>query len=151
VATTLYLLDTNVFREMGARGHAHVRSWLKTINDDQIRVSPVVYRELREGCERELRKRKARGKDAADVEAALAAFDRFEKDYADREVPITMAVQRELTKLLGAKGKHEHDMTLAATAKVHDLVVVTRNVKDFAGRGVRVRNPFNKSPKIERV
>jgi toxin FitB len=42
-------------------------------------------------------------------------------------------------------------MTLAATAKVHDLVVVTRNVKDFAGRGVRVLNRFNKSPKIERV
>jgi predicted nucleic acid-binding protein len=151
MATTLYLLDTNVFRELGTRGHAEVRTWRNTIDDDQIRVSPIVYRELRQGCERELRKRKERGKETSDVEAALAALDQFEKDYADREVPITMAVQRELTKLLGAKDKNEHDMTLAATAKIHGLVIVTRNVKDFAGRDVRVLNPFQKSPKIERV
>lgn len=149
MTTTLYLFDTNVFRELGARGHAQVRAWLNTINDDQIRVSPVVYREMREGCEREFRKRKERGKDSADVEAALAVLDQFEKDYADRQVPITLAIERELSKLLGAKGKNERDMILAATAKVHGLVIVTRNVKDFHGRGVRVLDPFKKTPKIE--
>lgn len=148
MAATLYLFDTNVFREMGERGHAQVKAWLETINDDQIRVSPVVYGEMREGCERELRKRRKAGTDTTQVEAALAALDQFEKDYADREVPITMAIQRQLTQLLGAKAKNERDMTIAATAKVHGLVVVTRNVKDFQGRGVRVLNPFNKSPQI---
>ena len=71
VTTALYLLDTNVFREMGTGGSAQVHTWLNTINDDQIRVSPVVYREMREGCERELRKRKERHTDLAVVEAAL--------------------------------------------------------------------------------
>jgi hypothetical protein len=42
-------------------------------------------------------------------------------------------------------------MTLAATAKDHDLVIVTRNVKHFIGRGVRVLDPFKKSPKIKKV
>ena len=82
-------------------------------------------------------------------EAALAVLDQFEKDYADRQVPITLAIERELSKLLGAKGKNERDMILAATAKVHGLVIVTRNVKDFHGRGVRVLDPFKKTPKIE--
>lgn len=151
VTTALYLLDTNVFREMGTGGSAQVHTWLNTINDDQIRVSPVVYREMREGCERELRKRKERHTDLAVVEAALALLDQFEMDYADRQIPITLAIERELTKLLGAKAKNERDMTLAATAIVHGLVIVTRNVKDFKGRGVRVLNPFKKATKIEIV
>lgn len=150
MARELYLFDTNVFRGM-ADGDVQVRAWVDTIDDDQIRVSPVVYREMRGGCERELRKRQATGKDTQPVEAALAVLDQFEKDYADRQIPITLAIQRELTKLLGAKEKNERDMTLAATAKVHDLVIVTRNVKDFRGRGVRVLDPFKKKPTIETV
>jgi predicted nucleic acid-binding protein len=151
VAAPLYLFDTNVFREMGSRGNAQVRAWLGTINDDQIRVSPVVYREMRQGWERELQRRKQAHKPVDDVEKKLADLDRFEKDYAEREVPITMRVERELAKLVGAKGKNERDMILAATARVHDLVLVTRNVKDFEGRGVRLLNPFTKVPKVETV
>ena len=134
---------------MGSRGNAAVRAWLGTIDDDQIRVSPVVYREMRQGCERELRKLTAKGGDTAVVLQALAALDAFERDYADREVPQTMAIEREVAKLLGASGKNERDMVLAATARVHDLVVVTRNVKDFVGRDVRVLNPFKPNPPIE--
>jgi toxin FitB len=151
VARTLYLIDTNVFREMGSGGNSQVRAWLATIDDDQQRVSPVVYQEMREGRERERRKLAAKARDTSKVDAQLAALDQFEKDYADREVPITMGVKRELTKLLGAKGNNERDMTLAATARVHDLVIVTRNVADFEGRGVRVLNPFETKPAIRTV
>ena len=147
----LYLIDTNVFREMRPQGHANVRAWIATIDDDQIRVSPVVYREMREGRERERRKLLASGEDTAGVDRALAALDQFEKDFADREVPITFAIAREVAKLLGAKGKNERDMTLAASAMEHDLVIVTRNVADFVGRGVRVLDPFKKAPRIKLV
>lgn len=147
----LYLFDTNVIREMGPRGNPQVRAWLRTINDDQIRVSPVVYREMRQGWERELQRRKQTGKLADDVEKKLADLDCFEKDYAEREVPITMKVEREVAKLMGAKGNNERDVILAATARVRGLVLVTRNVKDFEGRGVRLLNPFTKAPEVKAV
>lgn len=147
----LYLIDTNVFREMGVHGNVHVRAWLKTIDDDQYRISPVVYQEMRGGRERERRKLVDRGKETSQVDAQLAALDAFEMEFADREVPITMAIKRRLTNLLGAKGNNERDLTLAATALEHDLVIVTRNVGDFEGRGVRILNPFDKVPTIRKV
>ena len=43
---------------------------------------------------------------------------------------------------LGESEKHVDDAGLAATARMHGLIVVTRNVKDFDGRGVKVIDPF---------
>jgi hypothetical protein len=51
-------------------------------------------------------------------------------------------------RLLGEKDKHRDDMALAATARVHGFVLVTRNVADFAGRGVRVLDAFKACPSI---
>ena len=48
--------------------------------------------------------------------------------------------------MLGAKNKDGWDMALAATARVHGLVLVTRNTKDFEGRGVRLLDPFRDRP-----
>lgn len=151
MSRTLYLIDTNVFREFHPRGHANVRAWLATIDDDQIRVSPVIYREMRGGVEAQRRKLVRNGKDTTLADGALAALDQFEKDYEDRQVPATLAVEGAVAKMLGAKGKNTNDVVLAATALVHDLVVVTRNVSDFAGRGVRVLDPFKKPPTIVTV
>lgn len=148
---TLYLLDTNVLREMGAHGNAEVKAWLRTVDDDQFRISPIVYQEMREGRERQRRKLAAQGGDTSVVDAQLAALDQFEQDYADRQVPVTMEISREIARLLGNKGKNERDVILAATALVHNLVIVTRNIKDFKGRNVRVLNPFGKKPAIETV
>jgi len=148
---TLYLVDTNVLREFGATGNAAVGAWLSTIDDDQLRISPVVYREMRQGCESERRRCLAVGKDISKVEKALAALDRFETDYADRQIPITLEIERVVASMLGAKGKNERDVIIAATAKLHDLVVVTRNRRDFVGRGVRILNPFKSPPIIECV
>jgi predicted nucleic acid-binding protein len=50
--------------------------------------------------------------------------------------------------LLGEKDKHRDDMALAATCRILDLVLVTRNVGDFVGRRVRVLDPFQARPEI---
>jgi predicted nucleic acid-binding protein len=57
----------------------------------------------------------------------------------------------EVARLLGAKEKNQRDMVLAASARLHELVLVTRNVRDFEGRSVRILNPFDKVPKIRTV
>ncbi len=137
---TLYLLDENVLREAGARGHEKVRRWLATVNDTDLRLSAATLFEKRRGAQA-LKRR-----DPERAAALLAAIDALEKSFADRILPIDAPVVAEWTRLLGAKNKDRWDLALAATARVHGLVVVTRNVQDFAGRGVRVLNPFKDPP-----
>ena len=148
----LYLIDTNVFREIGRTGgNANVMAWLDTVDDDQLRISPIVYQELREGWERERVRFENKGRDTTPVVAQLALLDDFEQAYEDRQVPITMAISAEVARMLGAKGKNHRDVVVAATARIHGLIVVTRNVADFVGRDVDVLNPFLQNPQVQRV
>lgn len=146
-----YLLDENVIKAMGVGGNDEVRAWLATVDASDLRVSAVTFIEKRQGLERERRRLVKSGADTNRYDAGLAALDRFEADFADRQVPIDLAVSRETAAMLGAKNKNQRDVMIAATARVHDMVVVTRNVKDFVGRDVLVLNPFSKSPTIKRV
>ena len=145
---TLYLIDLNVLQEMGPKGNARVRAWLETVDDDALRLSAITFYEKREGLERERKRRLARGLEITDVDAALAEIAAFEVLYADRVIPIGIKEVAEWAKLMGAKGKNDKDTALAATARVNDLVIVTRNVKDFKGRDVRVLDPFVAKPAI---
>ena len=148
---TLYLLDLNVLQEMRPGGDADVAAWLRTVRDDQLRVSSVTFFEKRRGWERERRKLIAAERDTAAIDAKLAAAAAIEAAYKGRHVPMDTEIHAELARLLGAKDKNVRDTSLAATARVYDMVVVTRNARDFAGRDVDVLNPFKPDPKVERV
>ena len=76
----------------------------------------------------------------------MNAVAALEKAYVGRILAIDAAVVAEWTRLLGTKNKDRWDLALAATARVHDLVLVTRNVDDFLGRGVRLLDPFRDPP-----
>ena len=76
----------------------------------------------------------------------LNAIASLEKAYADRIMPVDAVVVEEWTRMFGAKNKDRWDLALAATARVHGLILVTRNIKDFEGRGVRLLNPFQDPP-----
>jgi len=143
---TLYLLDANVLQEMHPAGHANVRTWLNGVDDNQLRLSVVTIHENRVGLERERLRREAKGKDASAIVAKLAALDALADAYGARLLPVDRAVADEWARLLAAKGKNDRDMALAATARVHNLVLVTRNIRDFAGRGVMVLDPFSRTP-----
>ena len=145
---TLYLLDENVIKEMPPGDNANVHKRLATVSDHQLRISAITFFEKRRGWERLRRKLVDTGKDLAAIDAKLKALDVFEEAYADRAIAIDHKVIREWTRLLGAKDKNEKDMALAATARVHGLVLVTRNLKDFEGREVRILNPFDDRPQI---
>ncbi|WP_026359339.1 PIN domain-containing protein [Sphingomonas sp. PR090111-T3T-6A] len=145
---TLYLIDLNVLQEMGPKGNSHVRAWLATVDDDALRLSALTFFEKREGLERERKRRLAKGADWADVDLKLAEIAKLETLFEDRVIPVGTKEYAEWAKLVGVKGKNQRDAGLAATARVNDLVVVTRNVKDFAGRDVRVLNPFVAKPTI---
>lgn len=73
----------------------------------------------------------------------VAAWLRNVDDTDQRALlPIDRAVAAAWGEALGESEKHVDDVGLAATARVHGLIVVTRNVKDFDGRGVTLLDPF---------
>lgn len=94
---------------------------------------------------------KNKGKNTNAVDAALAKCDLVEAAFGDRILLLDTEVMREAARMLGEKNKNERDTMLAATASVQDLAIVTRNVKDFVGRSVRVLNPFDNTPKVVTV
>lgn len=139
---TLYLLDENVLRELKRGGYRSVQQWIATIDDTDLRLSVATLFEKRRGAEALMKRDPERARRIIDGIEAL------EKAFSDRIIPIDGRVVAEWTRLLGSKNKDRWDVALAATARVHGLVVATRNVSDFTGRGVRILNPFKAPPEI---
>lgn len=140
----LYLLDTNVVSEIqkGPACNRNVRAWLDATDDGDLRLSVMTILEGRKG----VAKRTKQAPDAAAVYERR--LDAIVAAYGQRIVEVDRVVADEWGRLLGEKEKHRDDMAFAATARVHGFVLVTRNVKHFRGRGVRVLDPFKKAPKV---
>jgi predicted nucleic acid-binding protein len=141
-----YLLDTNVFREIGKTDpHRHVAAWLARVDDADLAISALTVREVRKGVVR-LRSRKpdVAGQIEARVNEAFAAF-------GERLLPVGRQVAELWGELLAESEKHVDDTGLAATARVHGLVLVTRNLDHVAGRGAATLDPYSPSPTINRV
>jgi len=139
---TLYLLDENVLRELKRGGHKNVHQWIATVDDTDLRLSVATLFEKRRGAEALMKREPER------AQRILEGIEILERSFSDRIIPIDGPVVAEWTRLLGTKNKDRWDVALAATARVHGLVVVTRNVSDFTGRGVRILNPFKSPPEI---
>jgi hypothetical protein len=142
---TIYLLDENVLRELHPGGNANVRAWYATVSTAALRISAMTFFEKRRGAER-LRKT-----DPDRATRLLAGIDALEAAYGSRVIPIDGPVVAEWARLLGVKDKNQRDRALAATARVHGFVLVTRNIGDVTGCDVDVVDPFQTAPKVIRV
>ena len=134
-----YLLDTNVISELrkGDRCDANVLDWYTGVEDVDMFLSVLVLGEMRRGIER-IRKRDPR---------QTAVLERWLEEVALRFAGRILPVD---DRIAGAWGRTYYvrnvpvvDALLAATAKVHDLTLVTRNVSDVEGLGAKVLNPFS--------
>jgi len=131
------LLDTNVIGEIRKRRpHPAVTAWYATVSEDQLFLSVLVVGEIHQGVER-LRRRDPR--QAAVYETWLV---RLRRDYGDRILPVTQDVALEWGRLNADRPLPVVDGLLAATARVHGMTLVTRNVADFARSAVKLLNPF---------
>lgn len=135
-ADQVYLLDTNVISElMRPEPHAGVGQWAATSSASTgFATSVVSIHEILFGLTHKPRPR---------------AFERFTVLVARCTVlEVTESLARragEMRGALAARGQVRHmaDMLIAATAQVHALTLVTRNMRDFDGCGVAVLNPFD--------
>ena len=136
----MYLLDTNVVSELRrARPHGAVLAWLESVRDEELHLSAVTIGEIQAGIE--ITRERDRDK-AAEIESWL-------EQVAETYNILSMDARafRSWAQLMHRRADHLiEDAMIAATAAVHDLTVVTRNVKDFKGLGVRTLNPFDRMP-----
>ena len=137
------LLDTNVVSELrkGARANARLRAWLEGVPADDLHLSVLVIGELRRGVEL------VRRKDARRAAALDRWLVRVAGDYAARILPVDGRVAEEWGRLTAVRPGSVIDTLMAATALVHGLVLVTRNVRDVAWTGVRYLDPFAAVPR----
>ncbi|CAG9269942.1 type II toxin-antitoxin system VapC family toxin [Paraburkholderia unamae] len=137
----MYLVDTNVISEVRKRERANkgVRSFFREIarNDSELYLSVVTIAELRRGVE--LIRHRGDTEQAAILETWLGAILR---EYGHCVLPVDEEVSQVWGRLRVPHPEHALDKLIAATALIHDLTVVTRNVDDFSGTGVRLLNPF---------
>lgn len=136
-----YLIDTNVISELRKRERANplVLDWFRRRQPQELFLSVLTLGELRHGIERVRRR---------DPDAAFALgrwLDRILDRFGDR----ILDVNRSVAERWGHTGIPDPlpdvDALIAATALIHDLVVVTRNVKHIAPTGVRCFNPFEQA------
>ena len=132
----MYLLDTNVVSELRKpRPHGAVVAWLQSTADADLHLSAVTLGEIQAGIEL------TRERDAAKAAEIEAWADLVTTSYSI--LPMDGETFRACARLMHRKsGMLYEDAMIAATAMVHKLTVVTRNITDFANFDVSLLNPF---------
>jgi predicted nucleic acid-binding protein len=133
-----FLLDTNVASETRKlrRADPGVLSWLESVDAAELFLSVLVVGEIRKGVEL------ARPRDPVRARALERWLAELERSFWDRVLPVTTTVADQWGRLCALRPTSTIDGLLAATALVHDLTLVTRNLGDVAHTGARLLNPF---------
>ncbi len=134
-----YLLDTNVVSELRKpRPHGAVVAWLSDQADEQLFLSAVTMGELQAGIEL------TRHQDPSKATEIELWVDQLAASY--QIIPMDTLCFREWGRIMDrTPDQLLEDAMIAATARVHHLVVATRNERDFRRLDVRILNPFKTS------
>ena len=132
-----FLLDTNIVSDLRrpTRARTGLLTWFADQAPETLYVSVITLGEIRQGIEHH------RQRDGRQARILGAWLDDLARLYGDRVLPIDGPVAEAWGRLRAIRTLPVVDSLLAATARVHDLTVVTRNEKDFADLGVTVLNP----------
>jgi toxin FitB len=133
-----YLLDTNVLSETRKRQPAPgVANWITATPAERMHLSVLTLGEIEQGIAR------VRSRGDRQQASALEIWLRdVETGFEDRILAVSRPVAAAWGRQQYAQPVPVIDALIAATARIHGLTVVTRNVKDFELAGVPVLNPF---------
>lgn len=138
----MYLLDTNVVAELrkakAGKADKRVTAWANSVAPASLFLSTITVLEMELGVLLMERRDVSQG---AILRAWLDGHVLIA--FAERILPIDIEVARRCAQLHVPDPKSERDAFIAATALVHGMIVVTRNVADFAATPVTTLNPWD--------
>jgi predicted nucleic acid-binding protein len=138
----MYLLDTNVISEMRKAGDGkadrNVIGWFAAVNIWSCFVSVITLLEIEIGILRMERRDQRQG-----ARMRMWMEKRVLPEFSGRELAVDGRVALRCAKLHVPDPRSERDAMIAATALVHGMSVVTRDVSDFAALGVKIVNPWD--------
>jgi len=131
----MYLLDTCVVSE-ARRRTPQAAAWIRGAQSETLFLSVITIGEITKGI-----MLKARS-DAPQAAVLMRWLDELRFVYGNRILPIDDAVAVTWGKLMAQRTRQMAAALIAATARVHNKVIVTRNIPDFADCGVDVIDPW---------
>lgn len=136
-----FVLDTNVVSELRkgrlGKADANVMAWMQNVDAADLFVSSITVMELELGI------LSIERKDAPQGAVLRLWLERHVlPEFFKRTLPIDIAVAQRCARLHVPHKRSERDALIAATALVHGMTVVTRNVADFKPMGVLLINPW---------
>ncbi|HEY0440316.1 MAG TPA: type II toxin-antitoxin system VapC family toxin [Xanthobacteraceae bacterium] len=136
-----YLLDTNIISELRKRErcNANVARWYSAVGEDDAFLSVLVLGEIRRGIEQIRR-------DAAQARALDRWLGELKEVFSDRVLSVDQSIAEEWGRMTALHPASAVDGLLAATARVHGMTLVTRNVAHVRNLGAQILNPFE--PKL---
>lgn len=140
----MFILDTNVVSELRkvrlGKADVNMAAWSETVDASDLFVSAITILELELGVLSVERKDVTQG-------AMLRSWleQQVLKEFAGRTLPVDTAVALRCARLHVPDRRGERDALIAATALVHGMTVITRNVADFKPMGVSLFNPWEGS------
>jgi predicted nucleic acid-binding protein len=140
----MYLLDTNVVAELrkakAGKADKNVTAWAESVVPSSLFLSAITVLELELGVLLMERRDHAQGASGAILRSWMDGH--VLPAFAGRILPIDAPIARRCAELHVPDPKSERDAFIAATALVHGMTVVTRNVDDFTSTDVAVLNPW---------
>ena len=138
----MYLLDTNVVSELRKartkKIDKNVAAWAASVFSEEMYISVVTVLELELGILLVERRDKAQGN------ILRTWFDRqVLPAFNKRIIEMDVIIAKRCAGLHVPDRRSDRDAMIAATALVHGMAIVTRNVSDFRDIGVSVINPWN--------